>query len=92
MIITLFYLNFTSNVNQKLLFVPSILNLNRKNWGGRIRTYEWRSQSPQPYHLATPHYFENKNNNLTLGKKGFEPLTPWFVATCSSPLSYKPKL
>ena len=25
-----------------------------------------------------------------LGKKGFEPLTPWFVATCSSPLSYKP--
>ena len=24
------------------------------------------------------------------GKKGFEPLTPWFVATCSSPLSYKP--
>lgn len=24
------------------------------NWGGRIRTYEWRSQSPQPYHLATP--------------------------------------
>ena len=26
----------------------------RSNWGGRIRTYEWRSQSPQPYHLATP--------------------------------------
>ena len=26
----------------------------------------------------------------TLGNKGFEPLTPWFVATCSSPLSYKP--
>ena len=24
------------------------------NWGGRIRTYEWRSQSPQPYRLATP--------------------------------------
>jgi hypothetical protein len=29
---------------------------------------------------------------LVLGKKGFEPLTPWFVATCSSPLSYKPKI
>ena len=28
--------------------------------------------------------------SLILGKKGFEPLTPWFVATCSSPLSYKP--
>ncbi len=27
---------------------------NFSNWGGRIRTYEWRSQSPQPYHLATP--------------------------------------
>ena len=27
---------------------------------------------------------------LWTGKKGFEPLTPWFVATCSSPLSYKP--
>ena len=55
------------------------------NWGGRIRTYEWRSQSPQPYRLATP---QNSNtgqkiakyiNNLVilvLGKKGFEPLTP----------------
>lgn len=29
-------------------------------WGGRIRTYEWRSQSPQPYHLATPQK-EKKN-------------------------------
>ena len=27
-----------------------------------------------------------------LGKKGFEPLTPWFVATCSSPLSYTPSM
>ncbi len=27
------------------------------NWGGRIRTYEWRSQSPQPYRLATPQTF-----------------------------------
>ena len=23
-------------------------------WGGRVRTYECRSQSPMPYHLATP--------------------------------------
>ena len=29
--------------------------------------------------------------SLSLGKKGFEPLTPWFVAMCSSPLSYKPR-
>lgn len=25
-------------------------------WGGRIRTYEWRIQKPQPYPLATPHF------------------------------------
>lgn len=25
-------------------------------WGGRIRTYEWRIQSPLPYHLATPQW------------------------------------
>ena len=24
-------------------------------WGGWIRTNEWRSQSPLPYRLATPH-------------------------------------
>ena len=60
------------------------------NWGGRIRTYEWRSQSPQPYHLATPQGKERKS--FVLGKKGLEPLTPWFVATCSNPLSYKPKI
>ena len=24
------------------------------NWGRRIRTCEWRSQSPLPYHLAIP--------------------------------------
>lgn len=27
---------------------------------------------------------------MTTGQEGFEPPTPWFVATCSSPLSYKP--
>ena len=26
------------------------------------------------------------------GEKGFEPLTPWSVATCSSPLSYTPSV
>ena len=25
-------------------------------WGGRIRTYVWRIQSPLPYHLATPQW------------------------------------
>jgi hypothetical protein len=34
------------------------------NWGGRIRTYEWRSQSPQPYHLATPQRSEQTNRKI----------------------------
>ena len=25
-----------------------------------------------------------------MGEEGFEPPTPWFVATCSNPLSYRP--
>ena len=25
-----------------------------------------------------------------VGEEGFEPPTPWFVATCSNPLSYRP--
>ena len=25
-------------------------------WGARIRTWEWRIQSPLPYHLATPQW------------------------------------
>lgn len=28
--------------------------------------------------------------SVKMGEKGFEPLTPWFVATCSGPLSYRP--
>ncbi|TYH50077.1 hypothetical protein ES332_D10G179900v1 [Gossypium tomentosum] len=27
-----------------------------------------------------------------VGEEGFEPPTPWFVATCSNPLSYRPHL
>ena len=26
-----------------------------------------------------------------VGEEGFEPPTPWFVATCSNPLSYRPR-
>lgn len=36
-------------------------------WGGRIRTYEYRSQSPAPYRLATPQYGPeswNRTNNV----------------------------
>ncbi|TYH12559.1 hypothetical protein ES288_A06G077600v1 [Gossypium darwinii] len=27
-----------------------------------------------------------------VGEEGFEPPTPWFIATCSNPLSYRPHL
>ena len=27
---------------------------------------------------------------IEMGEEGFEPPTPWFVATCSGPLSYTP--
>ena len=42
--------------------------------------------------LATPQNTYLNYQTIKLGKKGFEPLTPWFVATCSSPLSYKPNI
>ena len=29
---------------------------------------------------------------LVVSEEGFEPPTPWFVATCSNPLSYRPRL
>ncbi len=30
------------------------------------------------------------NHIIKTGEEGFEPPTPWFVATCSNPLSYRP--
>jgi hypothetical protein len=29
---------------------------------------------------------------MVVSEEGFEPPTPWFVATCSNPLSYRPRL
>ena len=38
-------------------WVISIFKLeNKSGWGGRTRTSDCGSQSPVPYHLATPHY------------------------------------
>jgi hypothetical protein len=45
-------------------FLVKFQQLIKINWGGRIRTYEWRSQSPQPYHLATPQNFEKEYSKL----------------------------
>ena len=42
---------------QALLKLGKFCNL---NWGGRVRTYASRSQSPLPYHLATPHNYYGK--------------------------------
>ncbi len=33
---------------------------------------------------------QKKPLGLVMSKEGFEPLTSWFVATCSNPLSYMP--
>lgn len=42
-------------------FPPHLLN-----WGDVIRTHEYRSQSPGPYRLATPHYyFSDPSDNTT---------------------------
>ena len=38
----------------QLLKMSICILANLKIWGGRVRTYEQRSQSPQPYRLATP--------------------------------------
>src|SRR5262245_34200924 len=39
------------------IFSSLLTNVPRKmNWGGRIRTFEYRFQRPVPYHLATPQY------------------------------------
>jgi hypothetical protein len=36
---------------------PDLFSSNSETgWGGRIRTYVWRIQSPLPYHLATPQW------------------------------------
>lgn len=35
---------------------------------------------------------QKKPMGLIVGEEGFEPPTPWFVATCSNPLSYRPRL
>ncbi len=37
-------------------FHPECSNWLQVSWGGRIRTYECRIQSPEPCRLATPHY------------------------------------
>ena len=39
-----------------------VSTVKKMNWGGRIRTYEWRSQSPQPYHLATPQNISKRSS------------------------------
>lgn len=41
----------------------------KNGWGGRDRTYACRSQSPMPYHLATPQYFKIKASSLYKSRK-----------------------
>ena len=41
-----------------------------RGWGGGIRTHAWRSQSPLPYRLATPHYMGYLCNRVIIKKWG----------------------
>lgn len=34
---------------------------------------------------------QKKPLKMVVSEEGFEPPTPWFVATCSNPLSYRPR-
>jgi hypothetical protein len=43
-----------------------------------------RVRFPHPDHDFPPPFEPG------VGEEGFEPPTPWFVATCSNPLSYRP--
>ena len=84
-----------SNENNFLLFAfftkaskTGVAGFEPTNGGVKVRSLTtWRHPKILDLTLRTKfiHY-------KRLGKKGFEPLTPWFVATCSSPLSYKPKI
>ena len=49
--------SFNRNTQLPAIFPKnaSVLGVSLKNWGGRVRTSEWRDQNPLPYHLATPH-------------------------------------
>lgn len=40
---------------------PSTEGTHHIGWGGRTRTFEWRIQSPLPYHLATPQRHHDPN-------------------------------
>ena len=58
--IFLIWVKFTDYLNL-MIGIQNLLN-----WGGRIRTYEWRSQSPQPYRLATPQKITQLKVNSSL--------------------------
>ncbi|PPD67340.1 hypothetical protein GOBAR_DD35779 [Gossypium barbadense] len=47
---------------------------------------------PSATHLPQLHRERSFSFGLVVGEEGFEPPTPWFVATCSNPLSYRPYL
>ena len=64
-------------------------------WGGRVRTLECGSQSPMPYHLATPQCFIrfrsfSLKNNLA-GVAGFEPTNDRVKVYCLTAWLY-PKI
>src|SRR5688572_3928196 len=64
------------------------------NWGGRIRTFEYRFQRPVPYHLATPQIFR-KYSGLDKGLVTFtfpNDATRGTARSASSALPKTPKI
>jgi hypothetical protein len=51
----------------------------------QVLRWGWSKSSSTLLRLA-------QSGKFRTGQEGFEPPTPWSVATCSSPLSYRPLL
>ncbi len=72
-------------------YQPEVRTLEFPGWGGRIRTSEWRIQSPLPYRLATPQASRNVSAAL-LGRNGhgarrYGSSRGWRRCTAGSPAS-----
>ena len=52
--------------------------------------HSFGSAIPIMIFLPPPQRERSFPKGKVVGEEGFEPPTPWFVATCSNPLSYRP--
>ena len=64
------------------------------------KSHSISTKDPHPSSIAfgplSPSFYPQRERHFpfgpVVGEEGFEPPTPWFVATCSNPLSYRPHL